>query len=62
MLPALLIGAGLTTEFANSESYEKGGQIKRKLKRSNAEFEELELTKKEALAYAQKGYIVEEID
>ena len=41
--------------------YKEGGQIKRKLKRPNPQFEELELTEKEALAYAQKGYIVEAI-
>ncbi len=43
-------------------AYKEGGQVKRKLKIPNPQFEELELTKKEALAYAQKGYIVEEID
>jgi len=42
-------------------AYKEGGQVKRKLKIPNPQFEELELTEKEALAYAQKGYIVEEI-
>ena len=42
-------------------AYKEGGQVKRKLKRPNPQFEELELTEKEALAYAQKGYIVEAI-
>jgi hypothetical protein len=42
-------------------AYKEGGQVKRKLKIPNPQFEELELTEKEALAYAQKGYIVEAI-